>query len=94
MTIDSIAIIRDIFLIVSAGVLVVAVVLGGLVAFRLYRSIQRTAQNVEAISGVLLESVARPLSHLPTLVELGRTALGWVQEYRARQGRYQEDDEE
>ena len=76
----------------AAGVLVVLAVSGGLLAFRLYRSIQRTAQNVEAISGVMLESVARPLSHIPTLVEIGRSVVGWVQEYRANQGREEEDD--
>ena len=59
----------------------------------LYRSIKHTAMNVEAISGVLLESVARPLSNIPTLVELGRSVVGWVQEYRTRQGRDEEDDD-
>ena len=76
-----------------SGVLVIAAAVGGLMGFSLYRSIKRTAVNVEAISGVLLESVARPLSNIPTLVELGRSVVGWVQEYRSRQGRYEEDDD-
>ena len=75
-----------------AGISVVALVVGGVMVLSLYWSVKRSAQNVEAISGVVLESVARPLSNIPTLVELGRSVVGWVQEYRSRQGRDEDDD--
>ena len=47
--------------------------------FRLYHPLRRTSQNLEVISDVFAERVARPLSNLPALLELVRYAVSWVQ---------------
>ena len=93
MNIETIAAIRDLAIIVLAGVAVIVLSLGGISIYRLSRSVHRTAANVEAISGILLESVVRPLRNIPTILETGRSVLGWVQEYLSRERRNEQDDE-
>ena len=61
--------------------------------YRLSRPLRRTAQNVEAISEILHESVARPLSNIPTILELGRNVLGWVQQYLSNERRNEQNDD-
>jgi uncharacterized membrane protein affecting hemolysin expression len=93
MTIETIAAIRDLAIIVLAGVAVIVLLMGGVSIYRLSRSVHRTAGNVEAISAILLESVAKPLRNIPTIVETGRNVLGWVQEYLSKERRNEQDDE-
>ena len=93
MPIETIAAIRDLSIIVLAGVVVIVLVVGSVSANRLYRSVNRTAANVEAISVILLESVAKPLRNIPTILDTGRSVLGWVQEYLSKERRNEQDDE-
>ena len=83
---------RDIFIIVFTGVFSVVLLMIAILAFRLYRSARRATGNIEEISGIVLERVARPLTSLPPLIEMISLALGWVQEFRSR-GRRSDDDE-
>ncbi|PKB78717.1 MAG: hypothetical protein BZY88_17035 [SAR202 cluster bacterium Io17-Chloro-G9] len=92
MSIETIAAIRDLAIIVLAGVAVLVFLLGGFSLYRISRSAHRTAQNVEAISVILLESVARPLSNIPTILETGKNVLGWVQQYLSNERREEQDD--
>ena len=62
--------------------------------FRLYLSTRRITRNLEEISGIVLNRVARPLSTLPPLMEVTKYVLGLVQEYRSRERRYENDDPE
>ena len=93
MPIETIAAIRDLSIIVLAGVVVIVLVVGSVSANRLSRSVNRTAANVEAISVILLESVAKPLRNIPTILDTGRSVLGWVQEYLSKERRNEQDDE-
>ena len=83
---------RDIFIIVFTGIFSVVLLMIAILAFRLYRSARRVTGNVEEISSIVLERVARPLTSLPPLIEMINLALGWVQELRSR-GRRSDDDE-
>ena len=93
MPIETIAAIRDLSIIVLAGVVVIVLVVGSVSANRLSRSVNRTAANVEAISVILLESVAKPLRNIPLILDTGRSVLGWVQEYLSKERRNEQDDE-
>ena len=93
MPIETIAAIRDLSIIVLAGVVVIVLVVGSVSANRLSRSVNRTAANVEAISVILLESVAKPLRNIPTILDTGRSVLGWVQDYLSKERRNEQDDE-
>jgi hypothetical protein len=93
MPIETIAAIRDLSIIVLAGVVVIVLVVGSVSANRLSRSVNRTVANVEAISVILLESVAKPLRNIPTILDTGRSVLGWVQEYLSKERRKEQDDE-
>ena len=93
MPIETIAAIRDLSIIVLAGVVVIVLVVGSVSANRLSRSVNRTAANVEAISVIFLESVAKPLRNIPTILDTGRSVLGWVQEYLSKERRNEQDDE-
>ena len=91
--IETIAAIRDLAIIVLAAVATTALLLGSVSIYRLSRSAHRTAQNVETISEILLESVARPLSNIPVILDAGKSVLGWVQEYLSKNRREGGDDE-
>lgn len=93
MPIETIAAIRDLSIIVLAGVVVIVLLVGSVSANRLSRSVNRTVANVEAISVILLESVAKPLRNIPTILDTGRSVLGWVQEYLSKERRKEQDDE-
>ena len=57
---ETIALIRDIFVIVASGLFIVMVLVGGVMALRLYRSASRSVRNLEEFS----RNVVRPLSNL------------------------------
>ena len=59
---------------------------------RLFRSARRTTQNLEDITGILLNRVARPLSVVPPVMDVVRNVVELVQEYRSKD-RTSEDDE-
>ncbi len=83
---------RDIFIIVYTGVFSIVLLVIAILAFRLYRSARRVTGNMEEISGIVLDRVARPLTSLPPLIEIVNYVLGWVQELRSR-GRRSDDDD-
>ncbi len=83
---------RDVFIIAFTGIFSVVLLVIAILAFRLYRSARRVTGNMEEISGIVLDRVARPLTSLPPLIEIANYVVGLVQEYRSR-GRRSEDDE-
>ena len=83
---------RDVFIIVYTGVFSVVMLVSGVLIFRLYRSARRVIKNMEEISGIVLDRVARPLTSLPPLMEIANYVLGLVQEFRSR-GRRSDDEE-
>ena len=88
--IELIALIRDIFLTVFAGVAIVVMFLAAVLLFRLYRTARRTARNIETISGVLMDTVLNPLSYLVGLVEMAKRVIDTVQEFRGRRNSEEE----
>ena len=60
--------------------------------FRLYRSTRRVTQNVEEITEILLNRVARPLSVVPPVMDVVRNVVELVQEFRSKDRA--SDDEE
>jgi hypothetical protein len=50
-------------------------------------------QNVEEISGIVLNRVAKPLVNLPPLLDTVKDIFGFVQELRAKGQNEDEEDE-
>jgi hypothetical protein len=71
-----------VFVIVFTGLSTLLLVVWSVWLFRVYRSTRQVTQNVEEITGILLNRVARPLSVVPTLMEVVRGVVELVQEYR------------
>jgi hypothetical protein len=74
-------------------VAIIVLLVGGVSLLRITRSVRRTAANVEVISGILLESVARPLANIPTILETGKNVVGWVQQYLSKERRDEQNDD-
>jgi len=68
--------------IVFTGLSTLLLVVWSVWLFRVYRSTRQVTQNVEEITGILLNRVARPLSVVPTVMEVVRGVVELVQEYR------------
>ena len=70
------------FVIVFTGVSTLLLAVWSVWLFRVYRSTRQVTQNVEEITGILLNRVVRPLSVVPTVMEVVRGVVKLVQEYR------------
>ena len=70
------------FVIVFTGLSTLLLVVWSVWLFRVYRSTRQVTQNVEEITGILLNRVARPLSVVPTVMEVIRGVVELVQDYR------------
>ena len=70
------------FVIVFTGLSTLLLVVWSVWLLRVYRSTRQVTQNVEEITGILLNRVARPLSVVPTVMEVVRGVVELVQEYR------------
>ena len=86
--------IRDIFIIVFTGVFTLVLLVGIFLAFGLFRSVRRTVRNVEEVTSIIVNKVAKPLSNLPALADVVRTVLGLVQQYRSRERRNEDGETE
>lgn len=77
---DTVAVIRDLFVIVAAGVFVALFIPGAILYFRLFRSLDRSARNLENITSTVLNDVVRPLSSLSGLMEIVNRIVGLVRQ--------------
>lgn len=68
------------------------ILVGGVLAIGLLRSIRRSVRNAEEVTSIIVNKVARPLSNIPGLAEVARTVLGLVQEYRSRERRNEDGE--
>ena len=82
------------FVIVFTGLSTLLLVVWSVWLFRLYRSTRQVTQNVEEITGILLNRVARPLSVVPTVMEVVRGVVELVQDYRNTGGTSDPDESE
>jgi len=71
-----------VFVIVFTGLSTLLLVVWSVWLFRVYRSTRQVTQNVEEITGILLNRVVRPLSVVPTVMEAVRGVVKLVQECR------------
>jgi hypothetical protein len=83
-----------VFIIVFTGVLTLLLLVGSIWFLRLYRSTRRVTQNLEDITGIVLNRVAKPLVTLPPLMDTVREVFGFVQELRTRDRDNDEDEGE
>jgi len=82
-----------VFVIVFTGALTLLALVGSIGILRLYRSTRRVSQNMEDISGIVLNRVAKPLVNLPPLLDTVKDVFGFVQELRAKDQNEVEKDE-
>ena len=75
-----------------AVVLVGVAIVGSVYAIQISKSVRRTTRNVEEISEILRDSVLRPLSNIPVIMESAGNVLGWVQQYISKERRNEDDD--
>ncbi len=80
---ETVAVIRDLSIITAAVVFIGVFVPAGIMYFRLYRSLARTAENLEGISSAVKNGLVRPLSSLSGVMELIDRIVGLVQRRRA-----------
>jgi hypothetical protein len=83
-----------VFIIVFTGVLTLLLLVGSIWFLRLYRSTRRVTQNLEEITGIVLNRVAKPLATLPPLMDTVRDVFGFVQELRNKDRDNNEDEGE
>ena len=81
---ETIAVIRNIFLIVASGLFIGMVLVGGVMTFRFYRSARRSVRNVEEF----FRDVIRPLSNI---VEKAGPVIRLVQRLRSGERRSEDD---
>ncbi len=97
-TMDKIALIRDIFIIVNSGVFIIILIGLGVVVFRVYRqfypSVLRTSRNLEEGSGILLNLVSQPMNLIGSVVELLNRLWGLVENFKNRERRNDDDEEQ
>ena len=84
---ETIALIRDIFIIVASGVATLILLGVGFVLLRLYPSVKRTTQNVEHSSSIIRNIVSQPLSLVGAVVELLNRGLEILGTFRKRDRR-------
>ena len=92
--IETIAVIRDLSIIVVTVSLTLFLIVLSIWLFRLYRSVKRILRNVEEGSSIILTRVIEPLSALPTLTDIGGTVIGFFQRFISKDGRGEEDGRE
>ena len=67
-------------------------IVGSVYVVQISKSVRRTARNVEDISEILRDSVLRPLSNIPVMMESAGNVLGWVQQYISKDRRNEDDE--
>jgi Mg2+/Co2+ transporter CorB len=87
-----IALIRDILIIVAAGIFILILLVVAFILLRLYPSIRRITRNVEESSNILLNVVSKPLNLVTAFLELVNRVTGLVAQFRSRE-RGNEDEE-
>ena len=81
---ETIALIRDIAVIIAAGVFTLVLLAVGFILLRLYPITRRTLQNVEQTSSMVYSVVSQPLNLVSGVVELVNRVLAMVTRLRNR----------
>ncbi len=91
---ETIALIRDISVIIAAGVFTLILLAVGFVLMRLYPLTRRTLQSVEQTSSLVHSMVSQPLGLVSGVVELLNRIFAMVNHLRTRKQEVEEDVEE
>lgn len=78
----TIAMIRDLAFIIASGFLTIVLLLSLIFAWSIYRTLKRTARNVERASDVLLETAAQPINIAVIAKDLVFRGLGLLNRKR------------
>jgi hypothetical protein len=87
-----IALIRDILIIVAAGIFILILLVVAFILLRLYPSIRRITRNVEESSNILLNVVSKPLNLVTAFLELVNRVTGLVAQFRSRERRNEDEE--
>jgi len=69
-TLEIIALVRDISVIIASGILIIILLSVGFMLFRLYPPIKRTVGIVEKSSGIVLNIVSQPLNLIHSVSDI------------------------
>lgn len=87
-----IALIRDILIIVAAGIFILILLVVAFILLRLYPSIRRITRNVEESSNILLNVVSKPLNLVTAILELVNRVTGLMAQIRSRERRNEDEE--
>jgi Mg2+/Co2+ transporter CorB len=87
-----IPLIRDILIIVAAGIFIIILLVVAFILLRLYPPVRRITRNVEESSNVLLNVVSKPLNLVTAFLELVNRVMGLVEQFRSRERRNEDDE--
>jgi len=90
-TAETIILIRDISVIVASGIITLVFLMAGFILLRvylqLYPTLRRAARKIEQSSDIILNVVSQPLNLASAIVDLVSRVLGVVEQFRNRQRR-------
>lgn len=96
-TLEKIALIRDIFIIVNSGVFIIILLGAGYALFRAYRqlypSVLRTTRNLEESSNIVVNILSQPVNLITTLLEVTNRVWGTVEQFIKRERRNEDDEQ-
>ena len=94
--VETIALIKDLFIIVASGVFILVLLMAGFILLRVYLRIyppvRRAAQNLENTSQIIYNVVAQPMNLVSGLIDAISRVLGVVERFRSRKRRDEEDE--
>jgi len=77
-TLEIIALIQDISIIVASGIFAVILLICGFIFLRLYPPIKRTTRMFERSSGIVLNIVSQPMGLVSALADIIKTGVRLV----------------
>ena len=96
-TLEKIALIRDIFIIVNSGIFIIILLGAGYALFRVYRqlypSVLRTTRNLEESSNIVVNILSQPVNLITTLLEVTNRVWGTVEQFIKRERRNEDDEQ-
>ncbi len=97
-TAETIALIRDISIIVASGIVILVFLLVGFILLRvylqLYLTLRRAARKFEQSSDIILNVVSQPLNLASAIVDLVSRVLGVVEQFRNKYRRKDDDEDQ
>ncbi len=95
-SLEKIALIRDIFIIVNSGIFIIILLGAGYVLFRVYRqlypSVLRTTRNLEESTNIVVNILSQPVNLITTLLEVTNRVWGTVEQFIKRERRNEDDE--